>query len=358
MLQKTINTILREYDACSNLYAAYGSKLEGLIKDLLDFSGIAVHSVAFRCKLRGSLQKKLGKQDAAYSKLSDITDICGLRIITYFDDEVRKVSQLLESEFEIDDENSSDKALSLDPDRFGYLSMHYVVSNSSDRRNLKEYTKFNGLKAEIQVRSILQHAWAEIEHDLGYKSQAGIPKSVRRRFSRLAGLLELADQEFRTIRGELADYSGQVLDDIKKTPANVDLDAISLKALIGTSKLIKRIDLSIAKAGNCTIEDFDGEDFGDYVDRLRVFDIHTIDALLESLETHEKTIVKFAKAWLDRHRSEHEEVGAFPPGTAIFYLAYVLALTNDDPQVLRDYVGRFNTRAEVAQELQLTFATL
>lgn len=65
---------------------------------------------------------------------------------------------------------------------------------------LTEYT------FEIQFRTVLQHAWAEIEHDLGYKSEYSIPLSMRREFSRVAGLLELADETFEKLKHQLNDY--------------------------------------------------------------------------------------------------------------------------------------------------------
>jgi hypothetical protein len=61
---------------------------------------------------------------------------------------------------------------------------------------LVEYSTHTGVQFEVQIRSTLQHAWAEIEHDRGYKSEVEVARAVRRRFSRLAGLLELADYEF------------------------------------------------------------------------------------------------------------------------------------------------------------------
>src|SRR5438309_774277 len=54
--------------------------------------------------------------------------------------------------------------------------------------------------AEIQVRTILQHSWAEIEHDIQYKSVSVIPAEIRRRFMSLAGMLEIADREFQAIQ--------------------------------------------------------------------------------------------------------------------------------------------------------------
>lgn len=52
------------------------------------------------------------------------------------------------------------------------------------------------------MRTILQHAWAEIEHDIQYKSVETIPSLIRRRFMSLAGLLEIADREFQAIQNE------------------------------------------------------------------------------------------------------------------------------------------------------------
>ena len=54
---------------------------------------------------------------------------------------------------------------------------------------------------------MLDHAWAEIEHDLGYKARDTVPAAARRRLSRLAGLLEMADQEFVAIRRDLDEYA-------------------------------------------------------------------------------------------------------------------------------------------------------
>jgi hypothetical protein len=89
--------------------------------------------------------------------------------------------------------------------RLGYQSVHYLVRFSPARCDLPEYRRFAELVTEIQVRTILQHAWAEIEHDIQYKAVAAIPLSIRRRFTSLAGLLEIADREFQTISNDDAD---------------------------------------------------------------------------------------------------------------------------------------------------------
>jgi hypothetical protein len=91
-------------------------------------------------------------------------------------------------------------------ERFGYKSVHYLVELKGDRTRLPEYERFAGLVAEIQVRTVLQHAWAEIEHDIQYKSTVTIPTEIRRRFVALAGMLEIADREFQGIQDSDSDF--------------------------------------------------------------------------------------------------------------------------------------------------------
>jgi putative GTP pyrophosphokinase len=88
----------------------------------------------------------------------------------------------------------------LEEDRLGYQSVHFIVKLSETRINLPEYKQYKNLMCEIQVRTVMQHAWAEIEHDIQYKSSITIPADLRRRFITLAGLLEVADHEFQTIQ--------------------------------------------------------------------------------------------------------------------------------------------------------------
>lgn len=171
-----------------------------LISSLLQNHSFHIHSISSRTKTIDSFKEKISRPDKNYDQLKDITDIVGIRITTYFSDELDKVSELIKSQFKVDLENSIDKRKSLEPDKFGYMSLHLVAEHNNIRTNLPEYSLFADMKFEVQIRSILQHAWAEIEHDLGYKSEIEIPNIVKRKFSRLSGLLELVDDEFVSIK--------------------------------------------------------------------------------------------------------------------------------------------------------------
>jgi ppGpp synthetase/RelA/SpoT-type nucleotidyltranferase len=194
----------RAYNEAAASFSALAPLAADLVGRLLTEEGIRVHSISRRVKDKESVQRKLASKADRYSNVKSLTDLLGLRIITYFPDEVDVVASVIEREFAIDRENSVDKRAILDPDRFGYLSLHYIASLDSQRASLTEYKRFAGLKFELQIRSILQHAWAEINHSLGYKSEAVLPKELRRRFFRLAGLLELADDQFLELKGGAA----------------------------------------------------------------------------------------------------------------------------------------------------------
>lgn len=173
------------------------------LKAITEGSGTLVMGLEHRVKEEKSLEGKLYRSGDWYQKLEDLTDLVGARVILYFSDDVDKIGKLVEQAFDIDWTLSSDKRTLLDPDSFGYLSLHYICSLPKESGYQEDLCN---IRFEIQIRSILQHAWAQINHDMGYKSQFGVPRTVVREFARLSGLLELADEEFVRARDHLGSY--------------------------------------------------------------------------------------------------------------------------------------------------------
>ncbi|MCK4735921.1 MAG: hypothetical protein KAT65_25930, partial [Methanophagales archaeon] len=160
----------------------------------------------------------------------------GIRIIAYYKEDVDRIGEIIIREFDVDWENSIDKAQTLEPDRFGYLSVHYVVSLSSPRKELTEWEAFANIKAEIQVRTILQHAWAEIDHKLTYKAVEEAPKKLRRRLFRLSALLELADDEFSNLSKLFEEVEEHYSQELKKGKLDIELDLTSLDVYLNFTK--------------------------------------------------------------------------------------------------------------------------
>lgn len=201
-------TLVEVFESEQPVYAAFGRKLVELLQDAL--SGIHLHSIYFRVKDLERLEEKLSREGKHYGSLREVTDLLGIRVVTYFADDVDRVVEMIDQEFTVDTAHSVDKRSTTEADRFGYLSVHKVVQFSDRRLALPEYRRYEGLFAEIQIRSILQHAWAEIEHDLGYLAHE-MPPHLRRKFSILSGMLELVDEEFKELRDELARHEEAAL---------------------------------------------------------------------------------------------------------------------------------------------------
>ena len=184
--------ILDEYRKKQPLFERMQSLILKKIRTRLDESHILIAALESRIKTEESLAGKLVRKGYKYHSLSDVTDIVGIRIVTFYSNEVDFISAHVEQLLDIDWENSVDKRKMLDTDRFGYLSQHYIC------------------RIELQIRSLLQHAWANLYHDMGYKNDVEVPVAYQRDMSRLAGLLELADEQFTRIRKEINDYRRNV----------------------------------------------------------------------------------------------------------------------------------------------------
>lgn len=202
--------ILEEYREQLPVFKKLESVVLDLIKNCLRENNIVVSGVNSRVKTEKSLTGKLELKGYKYRSLSDITDIVGVRIITYFSDEVDIISALSEQLFSIDWDNSVDKRKMLEIDRFGYMSLHYICRVPKSLFYDPEMPELNEIRFELQMRSTLQHVWANMYHDMGYKSDVEIPAEYQRNMSRLAGMLELADEQFSYIRKEINAYRRNV----------------------------------------------------------------------------------------------------------------------------------------------------
>ncbi len=314
-----------EYDEAVEGLDEFGATLCGLVKQLLHYSDVEVHSVTARVKKRDSATKKLASYPEKYTGYEDLTDLLGVRVIAYFPDEVDRIASILTPEFAVDLDNSVDKRASLDPDRFGYLSLHYIAGLEAKRAVLVEYQRFAGMRFELQIRSILQHAWAEIEHDLGYKVEGALPKDMRRRFSRLAGLLELADDEFARLRDDRDRYQASVSNRLQEGKSDsLAIDQSTVLALVTENRLVQDLDLAVAAQFPAVVaEDADERYAGRRATGLTRLHIETVDHLLRVIEGRFEHVRKFAEIWLEAcNKTQHE--GPVPRGIGLFYLEYTL----------------------------------
>jgi ppGpp synthetase/RelA/SpoT-type nucleotidyltranferase len=216
--------ILEEYRQAKPACDDAAVKVKATLEKVFKKSGLIVAAIESRVKTEESLAGKLELKGSKYASLADITDIVGVRVITFYIDDVDKVASAVERLFKVDWENSVDKRKIHEIDSFGYMSLHYICS-------------MDGFpyRFEIQMRTVLQHAWANMNHDTGYKSGVEIPLEYRRSLSRLSGLLELADEQFSEIRADLADYRRRIQALVASgNLSEVPLDGDSFRSFLNT----------------------------------------------------------------------------------------------------------------------------
>ena len=220
MTRKVVQAV-RWYDDRHGRHLQVAERVATLLGTVLRTGGVDVHDIRKRVKTRDSFIRKAARPKYK-QPWSEIQDVVGIRVITYFDSAARRASEIVEAEFEIDRVNSLDKSATLGTDRVGYRSVHYIARLAPHRLSLPEYAELDGICFEIQVRSVLQHAWAEIEHDRRFKHDGALPASLERRFSVLAGVLELADREFDEIAREIDGLVHRRRDAIKHPAVRLD----------------------------------------------------------------------------------------------------------------------------------------
>jgi len=199
---------IEKYQKVRPLYTEYANVIRNVLSEAFNAQLIKIHSIEARAKAIDRFGDKAATPspddpNKPYypNPLSDITDLAGIRVIVFFPRTLDMVDSIIRTQFDVIEK--SDKTLILlKEEKFGYGSIHYLVRLTDNRINLLEYSRFKNLVAEIQIRTILQHSWAEIEHDIQYKAVETIPITIRRRFMALAGLLEIADREFQAIQDE------------------------------------------------------------------------------------------------------------------------------------------------------------
>ena len=251
--------ILEDYRKQRDDFVKLGDVAHTMLADIAKELGLTVLAVEHRVKEERSLAGKLERKGDAYNSLEDITDILGCRVVCFLSDEIDKIGKKVEENFVIDWENSSDKRILLKENAFGYLSLHYICSLPYGDKWPDEIC---GKKFEVQIRTILQHAWSAIHHDIGYKSDFGVPREISRQFARLAGLLELADDEFVRARDNMVEYTEDIRNRIITDDADdVVINMISLNEYVLHNRKMQQLIKEIADIVGAEIKPIDPESY-------------------------------------------------------------------------------------------------
>lgn len=221
------------------------------------FKGFFKIPANFRTKDISSALKKQEKKQYSDPKTA-MTDLVGARFVVLLRTDIAIVEQVITTHWAWTirrDRNPLDERDAA-PSSFDYQSVHYILRNTEDRI-------INGVSVpaetacEVQIRTVLQHAYAELGHDRIYKGETTIPASVRRLVARSMALMETTDEMFCAAVDQLACVNisreawAKILDDcyrdasISFSPTLQDKEALEI---IDTfSEYLKKADSSEIK---------------------------------------------------------------------------------------------------------------
>ena len=224
--------IKEQFQIKKELYERLGKNIVEALKTFLYDNGISYLEIYHRIKELDSFCEKIERKD--YKKpFEEIEDICGVRIICYYASDIEKINKIIKKEFEILEQQDKSDLLGLK--EFAYRSQHFIVKINKAWNAAPTYRGLEDLKAEIQVRTILMHAWAEIEHKLNYKSDSQVPEKFQRKLFRLSAKFEESDEQFDELRNGIEMYKREVTKKLlkaKKFDTSQDFNIETYKAFL------------------------------------------------------------------------------------------------------------------------------
>lgn len=305
------NVFLENIKSYDNL----GLNLKNNLETLLNESEINFMEIEYRTKTLESFENKIKRKNYK-NPMEEIEDFCGVRIICYYINDLKKIDTLINENFNIISKVYKDAEL--EENKFGYRSNHYIVTLKDEWCSVPVLKNLKNLKAEIQVRTILMHAWADISHQLNYKQSSD--KKFERKLNQLSALFEIADTHFVNLKEIKISQIKEVLEE-SKDYKSIEWDEDLLSQII--KKYIKR-------------DESDNNNFllSITVKSLSKYNISYKQLINYLTEIKEEDIKKLEFILADK-KDKNFEVAQFG------YLRLVLLLLNDDFFKNEPYYTRF-----------------
>ncbi len=310
----TDQEILRTTDIFSEFRPYFLAQLETLSEYI---EGLFEDKIHINCEVKGRVKKiesfknKLEKKRSKYKDpFLDMTDIIGVRIVTTFKDEVDDIVDILKEHFKLDFRNSSNKFKELAFDKMGYISLHYICSYKAPKKDLhpKLLEILKNLKFEVQIRTSLQHVWAEVDHKLRYKTLVNTPNKVKRKLFRLSALFEMADSEFCHIRDEVRALEKFYEKKFSEKNYNLRLDLSTINYYIKYNDRRIQDVLRIMRLKHFNTFDVAKEEKLEkrvvkYANRFGLNDVKHIDALIHCVLSHQSDYMLYIDSEASRKLS-------------------------------------------------------
>lgn len=280
--EEELDACVATYERLRPNYVRMCDSVASLLSNLIAQEQIPIHTIDGRAKEVDSFREKVTRDGKHYAEpLKEIMDLAGVRVVTHDKSARDRVCKLIEREFNVDLENSVDKGAQLKDNEFGYHSVHFVSQFVERRLALKEYEPFRDLVVEIQIRTVLQHAWSVIDQKLRYKRDADVPSELKRRLYRISGLLELADDEFSRILTDEKRLTERLRSRGRIRKAG--LNTLSLSAFLDKSTFFRQVLIRFRGEGGDVVSDGSRRYLSSCNLLLRRLGIRTVADLIQAI---------------------------------------------------------------------------
>jgi len=221
-LKRNVEALAEQYEALAPLADRLAAELLRQVEHLLSTEQVLLgFPIQARVKSWSSIAEKLGRVRLDIQDVRDLQDLVGIRVILLFRRDLQRACRAIERNFRVRKRYDTQERLAAD--QFGYSSHHFVVDVPEAWLSLPTMTGLGTLGAEIQVRTLAQHIWAEASQALQYKVEENVPIPIRRAVARTAALLETVDLELERVLDERDEYRRRLPEIKKDAPLNVDL---------------------------------------------------------------------------------------------------------------------------------------
>ncbi|HIU12455.1 MAG TPA: hypothetical protein IAD15_00040 [Candidatus Fimiplasma intestinipullorum] len=332
-----VEDIISQYHHNQELYGHMVDDIEDIIGRILSSNQIKVSNFAIRIKSEETLRKKIMYKHK-YHRIEDITDVVACRLITLFESDLDLIVKLLFENFDVVEFLDKRQKQQDDHVGFGYNSIHMIVRFTKERCALVEYAPYRDIYFEIQLRTALQHAWAEVEHGLGYKNEYEIPSEIRRRLNRLSASLELLDEEFVRINEDIQVYNQSLEREEKVLKTDINRHSLETYALHcpNLKKLVNEL------ADMCALTVYEDPQMISELRIVRRFHylgylyIHEVDELIQK---HAQQLKMIGKEWIRLISNKEHQLNYF---ACLVWVSMMAMIENgkDDPDEILDQDAR------------------
>lgn len=200
--------VIRRFIERRTNYEQLCTEIAYILSKRLGDKNIEISAVTWRAKTLKSFLEKIERKKYD-DPFEAVTDFAGVRVVCLYLSDIKKIEEIVQQEFEVIEK--VDKLTEKGADKFGYGAIHFIAKIGRGSSGAR-YDDLKDLVCEIQVRTVLQDAWAIIDHHLVYKNESDVPTPLQRKLNSLAGLFETADDQFEHIRTERSSYLEGVRD--------------------------------------------------------------------------------------------------------------------------------------------------